>query len=158
MVSRLASGVNRAKIAMIRRRRAAARETRRARRPWDALGMIDVKPSGRESRTAREGADAARVAVPRDCTQASSLRRLLQDVREASQRGAHDVVLDMTGVARLNARLLATVLLLAREVRRAGGALRIEGDTAEFRRWAATFNVLGPLERGGVLAPSGSAV
>lgn len=111
-----------------------------------------------ERRSSDASAKAARLRAPKDCTQASALRFLLQDVRTAVHHGVPNVIIDMTTVASMNARLLATILLLAREVRRAGGSLRIEGESDEFRRWAATFHVLGPLERGGVLASANDPV
>jgi len=94
------------------------------------------------------------VYAPADCTQAAGLRGLVADVRRLARRGGDELTIDLSRVQHMNARLLATVLLLTRDVLRTGGRLRIEGVSEDFRKWARTFHILKALERRGVIAPS----
>lgn len=95
--------------------------------------------------------EVVRILAPKDCTLENGLRSMVREARKRLRMGTREFVLDLSSVDRMNARLLATVLLLTREVRRAGGHLRLEGAGNEFRKWARTFHLLGPLERRGVI-------
>lgn len=95
--------------------------------------------------------DLVRIVAPKDCTQDNGLRLMVKEARKRIRMGTHEFVLDLSCVDRMNARLLATVLLLTREVRRAGGHLRLEGAGNDFRKWARTYHLLRPLERRGII-------
>jgi len=92
------------------------------------------------------------IAAPEDCTEAKGLRSMVRDVQRSLKLGKLHQIVDLSRVKRMNGRLLATILLLVREVSRAGGTLRLSGPTDEFCKWARTFDMLDPLERRGVLS------
>ena len=95
--------------------------------------------------------DTARILAPKDCRIEIGLRSMITESRKQLRVGTREFVLDLSIVEHMNARLLATVLLLTREVRRAGGHLRLEGASIEFRKWARTFHLLRHLERRGII-------
>ena len=101
--------------------------------------------------TLEHGSSVRPIIAPEDCTEAAGLRQMVLEVRRALEQGWNEPSIDLSRVRRMNARLLATVLLMIREVSRAGGQLRLHGATDEFRRWARIFKVLPTLERRGVM-------
>lgn len=92
-----------------------------------------------------------RLAAPQDATLSSGLLHLLNDTRVALARRVASIQIDLSGVRVMNGRLLATIMLIAREARAAGAMLMLSGATTQFRRWASTFGLLDTLERQGLI-------
>ena len=92
-----------------------------------------------------------RVFAPDDSIDADNLKRLITSVRSEFRGGILAMTIDLSRVTRMNARLLAAVLLLIREGKSAGVKIDLSNPPEEFLKWASTFGVLAPLQQTGIL-------
>ena len=94
-----------------------------------------------------------RLAAPADCTESDRLCALVASVLAAIERRPTVVVIDLAPIAQMNSMLVAAIIYLAREARRGGVRLRLEGVDDRFLAWAGLLGVDESIRRSGVLGP-----
>ncbi len=80
------------------------------------------------------------------------LRRLRNQAREAIGGGCRTLKIDVSRIWHMNCALIATVVLVVREAREAGGQVVLHGRSESFTKWMDICGVAPVLRAAGVAA------